>query len=76
MINAIGDLGGAVGPTSWDGMRESTGTYTGGLLVLVGALVIEAILVMSLRLPTRAAARPTNEIELAPGRGGGAQRIR
>ena len=76
MINAIGNLGGAVGPTVMGWMRESTGTYTGGLLVLVAALVVEAILVMSLRLPARAAARTTNEIELAPDRGGAAQRIR
>jgi ACS family tartrate transporter-like MFS transporter len=51
MINAIGNLGGAVGPTVMGWLRESTGTYTGGLLVLVAALVCEAILVASLRLP-------------------------
>jgi MFS transporter, ACS family, tartrate transporter len=51
MINAIGNLGGAVGPTVMGWLRESTGTYTGGLLVLVAALVLEAILVASLRLP-------------------------
>jgi ACS family tartrate transporter-like MFS transporter len=51
MINAIGNLGGAVGPTVMGGLRESTGAYTGGLLVLVAALVLEAILVASLRLP-------------------------
>jgi ACS family tartrate transporter-like MFS transporter len=76
MINAIGNLGGAVGPTVMGWLRESTGNYTGGLLVLVAALVVEAILVMSLRLPARAEAHTTNEIELAPGRGGAAQRIR
>ena len=51
MINAIGNLGGAVGPTVMGWLRESTGTYTGGLLVLVAALVLEAVLVASLRLP-------------------------
>jgi ACS family tartrate transporter-like MFS transporter len=51
MINAIGNLGGAVGPTVMGGLRERTGAYTGGLLVLVAALVLEAILVASLRLP-------------------------
>jgi MFS transporter, ACS family, tartrate transporter len=62
MINAIGNLGGAVGPTVMGWLRESTGTYTGGLLVLVAALVLEAILVASLRLPravTPAVAVPT-----------------
>ena len=42
MINAIGNLGGAVGPTVMGWLRESTGAYTGGLLVLVAALVLEA----------------------------------
>jgi ACS family tartrate transporter-like MFS transporter len=51
MINAIGNLGGAVGPTVMGWLRESTGAYTGGLLVLVAALVLEAVLVASLRLP-------------------------
>jgi ACS family tartrate transporter-like MFS transporter len=51
MVNAIGNLGGAVGPTVMGWLRESTGAYTGGLLVLVAALVLEAILVASLRLP-------------------------
>jgi ACS family tartrate transporter-like MFS transporter len=76
MINAIGNLGGAVGPTVMGWLRQSTGTYTGGLLVLVAALVLEAVLVMSLRLPARAAARTAGEIELGPGPGGAAQRIR
>jgi MFS transporter, ACS family, tartrate transporter len=51
MINAIGNLGGAVGPTVMGWLRESTGTYTVGLLVLVAALLLEALLVASLRLP-------------------------
>ena len=43
MINSIGNLGGALGPTvmEWR-QRQSTGTYTGRLPVLVGALVVEA----------------------------------
>jgi ACS family tartrate transporter-like MFS transporter len=76
MINAIGNLGGAVGPTVMGWLRESTGNYTGGLLVLVAALVVEAVLVMSLRLPGGAAARTAGEVELAPDPGGAAQRIR
>jgi ACS family tartrate transporter-like MFS transporter len=76
MINAIGNLGGALGPTVMGWLRESTGSYTGGLLVLVGALVVEAVLVMSLRLPARGRATTSSEIELAPGRGGATQQIR
>ena len=32
-------------------LRDRTGAYSGGLLVPAGALVIEAVLVMSLRQP-------------------------
>jgi ACS family tartrate transporter-like MFS transporter len=51
LINSLGNLGGFVGPTVVGWLRGSSGTYTSGLLVLVGALVIEAILVASMRLP-------------------------
>jgi ACS family tartrate transporter-like MFS transporter len=56
LINSIGNLGGAVGPTVVGWLRGSSGDYTSGLLVLAGALVLEAMLVMSLRLPARKAA--------------------
>ncbi len=55
VINAIGNLGGAVGPSVMGWLRDVTGAFQGGLLVLAGALVLEAILVVSLRLPARAA---------------------
>jgi len=51
LINAVGNLGGAVGPSVMGWLRDATGAYTGGLLVLAGALVLEAMLVMTLRLP-------------------------
>jgi ACS family tartrate transporter-like MFS transporter len=51
LINAIGNLGGAVGPTVMGWLRDLTGAYQGGLLVLASALVIEAILASTLRLP-------------------------
>jgi MFS transporter, ACS family, tartrate transporter len=51
LINSIGNLGGAFGPTMMGWLRQSTGNHTGGLLVLVGVLMLEALLVMSLRLP-------------------------
>jgi ACS family tartrate transporter-like MFS transporter len=53
LINAIGNLGGFVGPWVMGWLRQSTGNYTAGLLVLAAALVIEAILVMTVRLPPR-----------------------
>jgi ACS family tartrate transporter-like MFS transporter len=51
LINSIGNLGGFVGPTVMGWLRETTGSYSSGLMVLSAALVLEAILVMSLRLP-------------------------
>ena len=51
LINAIGNLGGAVGPSVMGWLREGTAGYTAGLLVLACVLVIEAVLVISLRLP-------------------------
>jgi len=38
LINAIGNLGGFFGPSVMGVLRESTGGYSGGLLVLAGAL--------------------------------------
>jgi len=52
LINAIGNLGGGVGPSVMGWLRDLTGAYTGGLLVLAGALVLEAALVMTLKVPT------------------------
>jgi ACS family tartrate transporter-like MFS transporter len=59
LINAIGNLGGFFGPTVMGTLRDATGGYSGGLLVLAGALILEAILVSRLQLPeTRPALRP------------------
>jgi ACS family tartrate transporter-like MFS transporter len=52
LINAVGNLGGFFGPSVMGTLRDVTGGYTGGLLVLAGSLVAEAILVVSLRLPS------------------------
>jgi MFS family permease len=51
LINSIGNLGGAVGPTVIGWLRSTSGDYTSGLLTLAGVLIIEAMLVASLRLP-------------------------
>ena len=51
LINSVGNLGGFVGPTVMGWLRGVTGSYSAGLLVLAGALVFEAVLVMTLRLP-------------------------
>lgn len=51
LINAVGNLGGFVGPSAMGALRQWTGAYTGGLFVLAGALIIEAVLVLTLKLP-------------------------
>ena len=56
LINSLGNLGGFVGPTVVGSLRGSSGNYTSGLLVLAAALVIEAILVASMRLPRHVSA--------------------
>jgi ACS family tartrate transporter-like MFS transporter len=59
LINAIGNLGGFFGPTMMGWLRDVTGGYSGGLIVLAGALILEAVLVASLRLPQ--AAKPADK---------------
>jgi MFS transporter, ACS family, tartrate transporter len=51
LINALGSLGGFVGPTAIGVLLGLTGSYTGGLLALTGALIVEAALVLVIRLP-------------------------
>ena len=51
LINSLGNLGGLFGPSIMGWLRDVTGGYTGGLLVLAGVLVAEALVVLSLRLP-------------------------
>jgi ACS family tartrate transporter-like MFS transporter len=53
LINATGNLGGFAGPAIMGALRDVTGGYAGGLLVLSGALMVEAALVLSLKLPAR-----------------------
>jgi ACS family tartrate transporter-like MFS transporter len=50
LINALGNLGGFVGPWVMGWLRDLTGGYAGGLWVLAGALVVEAMLVLTVRL--------------------------
>jgi MFS family permease len=57
LINSIGNLGGFAGPTVMGYLREVTGGYAGGLLVLATALVIQAAIVVTLRLPAPGTSR-------------------
>lgn len=53
LINSIGNLGGQLGPWVVGSLRDLTHGHGGGLLLLAGLLVVEAALVLSLRLPPR-----------------------
>jgi ACS family tartrate transporter-like MFS transporter len=46
LVNAIGGIGGFVGPALIGVLLDATGGYSGGLLALTGVLVVEAILVL------------------------------
>ena len=63
MINAVGNLGGFVGPSVVGWLRKGTESYATGLLFLAAALTIQALLVLTLRL-----AEPKPDVvEAAPG---------
>jgi len=53
LINSVGNLGGFLGPWLIGSLRDLTHSHAGGLLLLSGLLVVEAGLVLSLRLPPR-----------------------
>jgi len=57
LINSVGNLGGFVGPSAMGWLRGLTGSYAYGLLVLAAALIIEAALVVSLKLPKEVPSR-------------------
>jgi ACS family tartrate transporter-like MFS transporter len=51
LINAIGNLGGHFGPDMMGELAKRTGGYSGGLLILAGAMICLAVIVSLLRLP-------------------------
>ena len=52
LVNAVGNIGGFVGPTLVGYARDATGSFAAGLWVLAGGLAVGALL--TLRLPTDA----------------------
>jgi ACS family tartrate transporter-like MFS transporter len=52
-INAIGNLGGAFGSSMMGRVRTATGSYSGGLTVLSGAMVMSALVIFFLDLGKR-----------------------
>jgi len=49
LINSMGALGGAIGPSTVGWLRDQTGGFLGPMLMLSGVLVVGAILTMRLR---------------------------
>jgi ACS family tartrate transporter-like MFS transporter len=70
VINAVGNLGGFVGPTVVGWLRKGSDSYTTGLLVLGTVLVLQALLVSTLRLgrPKADAQEPSPGLGQAPAR--------
>ncbi|HXY99301.1 MAG TPA: MFS transporter [Stellaceae bacterium] len=57
-INSIGNLGGAFGPPLVGWVKNSTGSFTGGLYVLAGCALVSALVAaLALRLPQPVARR-------------------
>jgi ACS family tartrate transporter-like MFS transporter len=53
-INSIGNLGGQLGPWLMGRLKDQTQGYHAGLMTLAGILLLEAVVVLSLRLPSKA----------------------
>ena len=51
IVNATGNVGGFIGPTLIGALHGVTGNYSSGLLTLTGVLVLEAMLVLCVRVP-------------------------
>lgn len=56
LVNAVGNIGGFVGPTLVGYARDATGSFAAGLWVLAGGLVLGALLTVG--LPDETAAAP------------------
>jgi MFS transporter, ACS family, tartrate transporter len=63
LINAIGNLGGFVGPSVMGWLRQETGGYAGGMLVLASGLLVAAGLVLTIKLPQEPRATSTTRAD-------------
>jgi len=52
-INSLGNLSGFAGPFAMGYLKDATGSFTAGLLLLAGCSVLGAIVVMMLRIDAR-----------------------
>jgi MFS family permease len=56
VINGIGNLGGFAGPFAFGAIRQATGNFTLALSLAGVVLVVSAVVLVALRMPTRAPA--------------------
>ncbi len=54
IVNSVGNLGGFVGPFAVGWVRDSTGSFSSGLLMLAGALVLGAVVALLIKPPATA----------------------
>jgi len=66
LINSIGNLGGWIGPWIVGLLKTTAGDYSAGLLALVAAVLLQATLLASLRLPARQKPTATPIPDAAP----------
>ncbi len=52
-INGVGQLGGMIGPAKVGWLKDTTGSYTAGILTMAVALVASALLSLCLKLLIR-----------------------
>jgi nitrate/nitrite transporter NarK len=52
-INSLGNLSGFAGPYAMGYLKDLTGSFTAGLLLLAGCALVGAIVVVSLRIDAR-----------------------
>jgi nitrate/nitrite transporter NarK len=52
-INSLGNLSGFAGPFAMGYLKDLTGTFTAGLLLLAGFAVLGAVVALSLRIDAR-----------------------
>lgn len=57
MISLLGNIGAFIGPYAVGYVREATGSYTSGILILVASLGVSAILASRIQVPEAAAFR-------------------
>lgn len=59
LVNSVGNIGGFVGPFLMGWIRDATGTFSAGLLVLAAILICGAGLALSIRIPVGNTSRLT-----------------